>query len=81
MPLAQQEQLQGIGKILQGTILTVNMHSELINNILHALDKLSDSVQSDITYVHVVKDLMQDLLREVSSSVNSLSGGDLTRSS
>ena len=74
---SQQEQLQGLGKTLQGTILTVNMHSALINNTLHALDKLSAIVQSDITYVRVVRDLMQDLLREVSSSVNSLNGGKI----
>lgn len=42
---------------------------------MHALQTLSGIVKEDITYVRVVRDLMQDLLREVSSSVSSLSAG------
>ncbi|XP_051565842.1 uncharacterized protein LOC127447811 [Myxocyprinus asiaticus] len=75
--LLQQEQLQDLGKTLQGTILTVNMHSAILNNTLHALDALSKVVRSDITYVRMVRDLMHDLVREISTSVNSLSGGKI----
>ena len=72
----QQQQLQGIGRTLQGTILTVNMHSALLNNTVYALSKLSYIVETETSVVRMVRDLMSDLLREVSSSVNSLSGGN-----
>ena len=71
----QQNQLQDLGKTLQGTVLAVNLHSALINNTVHALDTLSGIVRDEITYVQVVRDLMQDLVREVGSTVNSLSAG------
>lgn len=73
--ILQQGQLQNLDKMVQGTILTVNLHSAILSNTMHALETLTDIVRDDITYVHVVRDLMQDLVREVSSSVNSLSGG------
>ena len=75
--LLQQEQLQGLGKTLQGTIVTVNLHSAILNNTLHVVETLSQVVKEDITYVRIVRDLMQDLLREISSSVNSLSNGKI----
>ncbi|KAL7387524.1 hypothetical protein ABVT39_024884, partial [Epinephelus coioides] len=71
----QQEQLQGLGETLQGTVVTVNLHSTILNNTLHALGTLSEIVREDVTYVQGVRDLMQDLLRKISSSVNSLSSG------
>ena len=71
----QQNQLQDLGKTLQGTVLAVNLHSTLINNTVHALDTLSEIVRDEITYVRLVRDLMQDLVREVSSTVSSLSAG------
>ena len=55
--------------------INFHLHSALLNKTLHALDTLSVIVREDITYVEVVKDLMQDLLREVDSTVNSLSAG------
>lgn len=73
--LLQQGQLQNLGKTLQGTIVTVNLHSMLLNNTVHALETLSGIVNDDITYVRTVRDLMQDLVREVSTSVSSLSAG------
>ncbi|KAL7383200.1 hypothetical protein ABVT39_006288 [Epinephelus coioides] len=73
--LVQQGQLQNLGKTLQGTVVTVNLHSSLLNNTMHALETLSDVVKEDITHVRVVRDLMQDLIREISFSVNSLSAG------
>ncbi len=75
--LFQREQLQSLGRTVQGTVVTVNLHSALINNTLHALETLSSIVKEDITYVRVVRDLMQDLLREISSSVSSLSAGKI----
>ena len=71
----QQNQLQDLGKTLQGTVLAVNLHSTLINNTVHALDTLSEIVRDEITYVRFVRDIMQDLVREVSSTVSSLSAG------
>lgn len=44
---------------------------------MHAINKLTDLVKNDILYVRIVRDLMQDLLREVSSSINTLSGGKI----
>ncbi len=75
--LSQQEQLQDLGKTIQGTIVIVNLHCALLNNTFHALDTLSEVVKEDITYVRVVRHLMQDLIREISSSVSSLSGGKI----
>ncbi|KAM3619981.1 uncharacterized protein V6R79_016682 [Siganus canaliculatus] len=73
--LSQQEQLHDIGKTLQGTVVTVNLHSTLLNHTLHSLQTLSEVVEEDITYVRAVRDLMQDLVREVTASVSSLSTG------
>lgn len=73
--LLQQGQLRNLGQTVKGTILTVNLHSAILNNTLHAIENLKEVVREDITYVRVLRDLMQDLIREVSSSVNSLSGG------
>ena len=73
----QQQQLQGIGRTLQGTILTVNMHSALLNNTFYALSKLSHIVETETSVVCMVRDLMSDLLREINSSVNNLSGGTI----
>ncbi|KAM3612667.1 uncharacterized protein V6R79_012474 [Siganus canaliculatus] len=73
--LSQQEQLHDIGKTLQGTVVTVNLHSTLLNHTLHSLQTLSEVVEEDITYVRAVRDLMQDLVREVTASVSSLSAG------
>ncbi|XP_060793282.1 uncharacterized protein LOC132896459 [Neoarius graeffei] len=75
--LTQQEELQGLGKTLQGTILTVNMHSTLIKNTVHAVDRLATIMRSEVKYVRVIRDLMQDLMREVSSSLSTLSGGKI----
>lgn len=43
--LLQQE--QNLGKTLQGTIFTVNLHSALINNTVHALETLTGIVKED----------------------------------
>lgn len=75
--LTQQETLQDLGKTLQGTILAVNMHSTLINNTVHAVDRLATIMRSEVKYVRVIRDLMQDLMREVSSSLSTLGGGKI----
>lgn len=75
--LLQRERLQDLGKTLQGTIVTVNLHSVLINNTLHAIATLSEVVRDDIMYVCGARDLMQDLIREISSSVSNLSSGQI----
>ena len=53
------------------------MHSAVINNTVHAIDKLAEIIKSEIKYVRVVRDLMQDLLREVGSSIGTLSSGKI----
>ncbi|XP_060760245.1 uncharacterized protein LOC132870571 [Neoarius graeffei] len=73
--LIQQDKLQGLGKSLQGTILTVNMHTDLIYNIMQTVDKLAERIKNEIKYVREIRDLMQDLLREVGDSISSLSSG------
>ncbi|XP_060799627.1 uncharacterized protein LOC132901328 [Neoarius graeffei] len=73
--LIQQELLQGLGKSLQGTILTVNMHTDLIHNTMQTVDKLAKIIKNKIKYVREIRDLMQDLLREVGDSISSLSSG------
>ena len=36
---------------------------------------MSEVVKQDITYVQIARDIIQDLIREISSSINSLGGG------
>lgn len=53
----------------------MNSHLASLNNTVHALEALSGVVQEDITYVRVVRDLMQDVIGETSSLVSSLKAG------
>ena len=73
----QQDELRGLGETMPGTILTVNMHSAILNSTLHTLEFLTEVIKADMTYVRAIRDLMQDLLREISVSVNTLSGGKI----
>ncbi|XP_038132013.1 uncharacterized protein LOC119777274 [Cyprinodon tularosa] len=73
--LIQQKLLNIQTKTLQGTVVTVNLHSALINNTMHALETLTEVVKNDLMYTQVVRDLMQDLIQEVGESVNSLAEG------
>ena len=41
----QQQQLRGLRKTLQGTILAINLHSALLNDTVYALSKLSHVVE------------------------------------
>lgn len=59
-------------------MINVQLTLSLINNTVHALETVSESVKGDLTYMHVAIDLMHvaidlmhDLTREVSSSVSS----------
>ena len=52
------------------------MYSALLNNTVYALSKLSYIVETETSVVRMVRDLMSDLLREV-SSMNTLSGGTI----
>lgn len=70
--LDEHEQLPDQGRIFQGAIVTVNLYY-VLNNPLHALETLSEVVRKDkLQYLCVIRDLMQDLVRKVSSSINSL---------
>ena len=44
---------------------------------MHAVDRLSAILRSEVKYVCVVRDLMQDLMREISSSLSTLSKGKI----
>ncbi|XP_070402000.1 uncharacterized protein [Nothobranchius furzeri] len=66
---------EALTKTLQGTLVTVNLHSALINESLRAIKTLSDTIHQDIVYTRVVRDLMQDLLREIGSTLDSLVEG------
>lgn len=68
----QQEQLQQLDRTLEGTILVVNQHTALLNYTIHSIGKIVDVIQHDYAHVQKVQVLMQDLLREVSSVVDSL---------
>ncbi|KAL1248034.1 hypothetical protein QQF64_023410 [Cirrhinus molitorella] len=66
---------QTIGKSLKGTVVVLNTHSVLLNQTVNCMKQLFYVVQSDYAHSQLVTALMADMLREVSSSVDSLAIG------
>ena len=71
----QQHELQTIGQSLKGTILIVNTHSEALNQTMRAVDTLLSVVAVDYAHTQLVSLLMGDMLRDITSSVDSLAMG------
>lgn len=78
MPLIQQQmkaqalRLQHVGKSLQDTILVVNTHATLLNKTILSVGKLAEVMNHDYAHVQLVRLLLEDFLREVSSSMDHL---------
>lgn len=68
----QQEDLLTVGKTLQGTVLVVNTHSIALNKTLRAVNELISVLQVDFAHTQLVTTLLGDMLRDISSSVDSL---------
>ncbi|KAL1249523.1 hypothetical protein QQF64_020528 [Cirrhinus molitorella] len=73
--MTQSKALQTIGKSLKGTVVVLNTHSVLLNQTVNSVKQLFYVVQSDHAHAQLVTALMTDMLREVSSSVDSLAMG------
>ncbi|ROL43546.1 hypothetical protein DPX16_13477 [Anabarilius grahami] len=71
----QSKTLQTIGKSLKGTVVVLNTHSVLLNHTVNSMKKLFTVIQDDIPHTQLVTALMTDMLREVSSSIDSLAMG------
>lgn len=73
MPLIQQQiksqerRLQHLGKSLRDTVLVVNQNKTLLS-----VGKLVDVMNHDYAHVQLVRLLLEDFLREVSSSMDHL---------
>ncbi|RXN02210.1 nuclease HARBI1 [Labeo rohita] len=71
----QGETLQTIGKSLKGTLVVLNTHSVLLNQTVNSMKQLFSVIQNDVAHTQLVASLMSDMLREVSSSIDSLAMG------
>ncbi|RXN38039.1 GTPase IMAP family member 7 [Labeo rohita] len=71
----QGETLQTIGKSLKGTLVVLNTHSVLLNQTVNSMKQLFSVIQNDVAHIQLVASLMSDMLREVSSSIDSLAMG------
>ncbi|KAF7709993.1 hypothetical protein HF521_016843 [Silurus meridionalis] len=71
----QGQTLQTIGKSLKGTLVVLNTHSVLLNQTLNSIKQLYSILQNDVAQTQLVTALMSDMLREVSSSIDSLAMG------
>ncbi len=70
--LVQSHALQTFGKSLNGTITILNTHSTLLNQTIKSINKLFSVVQNDLAQTQLLKTLMTNMLREVSSSIDNL---------
>lgn len=71
----QGKTLQTIGKSLKGTLVVLNTHSVLLNQTMNSVKQLFSVIQNDVAQTQLVTTLMSDMLREVSSSIDSLAMG------
>lgn len=71
----QSASLQTIGKTLRGTVVILNTHSVLLNQTVNSMKQLFNDFQTDFAQTQLVTALMTDMLREVSSSIDSLAMG------
>ncbi|CAJ1057627.1 uncharacterized protein LOC125802183 [Xyrichtys novacula] len=71
----QQTQLQTIGQTVKGTVLVVNTHTEVLNKTLRAVNSLLSVVKVEYAHTMLLNMLMSDMLREISSSIDSLAAG------
>ncbi|XP_049320128.1 uncharacterized protein LOC125781104 [Astyanax mexicanus] len=73
----QQRQLQAIGQTLQGTIVVLNTHTVALNKTLQTITSLTRAIQTDMAHIQVINMLLNDMLQEVGSSVDSLAMGKI----
>ena len=71
----QSAALQTIGKTLRGTVVILNTHSVLLNQTVNSMKQLFTVFQNDFAQTQLVTALMTDMLREISSSIDSLAMG------
>ncbi|ROJ25355.1 Retrovirus-related Pol polyprotein from transposon 412 [Anabarilius grahami] len=71
----QSQTLQSIGKTLKGTVVVLNTHSVMLNQTVNSVKQLFTLFQNDFAQTQLVTALMTDMLREVSSSMDSLAMG------
>lgn len=71
----QSQALQTIGKSLKGTMVILNTHSVMLNQTITSMKGMFSLLRTDFAHGQLVTALMSDLLREVSSSMDSLAMG------
>ena len=71
----QSASLTTIGKTLRGTVTILNTHSVMLNQTVNSMKQLFTVFQNDFAQTQLVTALMSDMLREVSSSMDSLAMG------
>lgn len=68
----QKEDLITVGKTLQGTIVVVNTHTEALNKTMRSVNDLIKVLKVDFVFNQLATALLNDMLREISSSIDSL---------
>ncbi|XP_013888616.1 uncharacterized protein LOC106535995 [Austrofundulus limnaeus] len=68
----QQDQLTQVGKTVLDTVLVVNTHSTELTKLAKAVTELSSVIQIDYAYTQLITMLLTDMLREISSSIDTL---------
>ncbi|XP_030062668.1 uncharacterized protein LOC115472519 [Microcaecilia unicolor] len=74
---SQQNQLIAQGKTIADTVTLVNLHTRQIEINTMDLSVLKGAVNEERLFIHPVKDLMQDLFRELDTSVSNLMLGHI----
>ena len=73
--LTQSGQTKALAETVKGTIVVMNAHSETLNNTIRTLNSLQKVIQVDYAHLQVLTSLMQELLRDIGSSADSLAQG------
>lgn len=71
----QQMTLMNIGKMLDDTIVLVNMHSKLLNSTVNQVQILTHALNEERTVREPIHMLTHDLLREVGLGIHDLTQG------
>ncbi|XDV17752.1 hypothetical protein PO909_023571 [Leuciscus waleckii] len=71
----QSASLTTIARTLRGTVTILNTHSVMLNQTVSSMKQLFTVFQTDFAQTQLVTALMSDMLREISSSMDSLAMG------
>lgn len=71
----QMGQIATVGRTVEGTVVVLNSHSEALMKTTAAVDMLLSVLQVDYAHTQLATMLMSDLIRDISSSIDTLAMG------